>query len=479
MSGAPLPDVAGFGPSAPHSAPHTAEQAPVAGLPAPPQGAAPPGDRSLAQLTALQDQLASWLTDLTALHELTERVARADSLDTVLRELLAAGAGLVGAGRGVAVLRPADGRGPETSVGLGLARCDLGTLETVPPSVPFRGRDGGAGPPEGARAAPLPELIHPDIAADPDLPPRHREVAAGLGIAASYALPLVTEATGPLGSVVWLYDEPAVPSERQRHLAALYCSFAAQLVAKQLHLFRSRREALALREALLPSRLPCVPGVRLGVRHRCGADGGGDWYDALVLPEGALGLSVGGVTGTGPAAAAAMGRLRTSLRAYAVMEGEDPVAVLSDLELLLHMTEPARSATALFVHTEPARRRLVLAGAGHCPPLLVGEGRTELVETSLSAPLGMLGCWEAPSAELSVEPGETLVLYTDGLLHHSGGTLDQAFARLRGAGAHAPRAAREDPGLLCDHLLASCLSEEAAEQADSSEDIVMLAVRFD
>ncbi|CAM5725902.1 hypothetical protein SBADM41S_01205 [Streptomyces badius] len=65
---------------------------------------------------------------------------------------------------------------------------------------------------------------------------------------------------------------------------------------------------------------------------------------------------------------AAMGRLRASLRAYAVMEGEDPVAVLSDLELLLRLTEPARTATALFAYCEPAARKVVLAGAGHTPP---------------------------------------------------------------------------------------------------------------
>ena len=100
-----------------------------------------------------------------------------------------------------------------------------------------------------------------------------------------------------------------------------------------------------------------MPGVRLAVRHRTGPRGGGDWYDALPLPEGALGLAVGGVTGSGPGAVAAMGRLRASLRAYAVMEGEDPVAVLSDLELLLRLTEPARSATALFAYAEPDERQ--------------------------------------------------------------------------------------------------------------------------
>src|SRR5690606_3074020 len=118
-----------------------------------------------------------------------------------------------------------------------------------------------------------------------------------------------------------------------------------------------------VREGLLPTRLPRLTGVDLAVRHRGGPAGGGDFYDALALPDSALGLAIGSTTGTGPAALAAMGRLRAGLRAYAVMEGEDPVAVLSDLELLLRMTEPGRPATALFAYLEPATRRVLLASA--------------------------------------------------------------------------------------------------------------------
>src|SRR5262249_29405572 len=139
---------------------------------------------------------------------------------------------------------------------------------------------------------------------------------------------------------------------------------------------------------------------------------GSDWYDALALPEGALALTVGSVSGGGTDAATAMGRLRSALRAYAVLEGEDPVAVLGDLELLLKTTEPALSATALYAHVEPVERRVTLAGAGQCPPLLVTGFGADFVETSLSAPLGMLSCWEAPEVELQADHGDTLVMYT-------------------------------------------------------------------
>ncbi|GFM98275.1 hypothetical protein Sfulv_30860 [Streptomyces fulvorobeus] len=372
---------------------------------------------------------------------------------------------------GLLVLEPAAG-GPSTTIGLGLAHAELGHIETVPRSATSYGRILDGLP--GAQTS----LTSPDLFGDENLDPRHREVAARLGYAASYALPLATEAAGLLGAAVWLYDEPAEPLERQRHLVGLYTRYATEHLARLLELERARADVATLAEELLPTRLPRIPGVRLAARHRPPPQGGGDWYDALPLPDGALGLAVGSVGGSGPGALAAMGRLRASLRAYAVMEGEDPVAVLSDLELLLRLTEPARAATALFAYCEPARRRIVLAGAGHSPPLVIGERRTEFVETTLSAPLGMLSCWEAPSVECAPGPGETVLLYTDGLLRGTGDAMDRAFARLHSAAACVPKAARHDPGAIADHVLRAMLPEGSG-QGGGTEDVVILAAHFD
>ncbi|MER7397332.1 PP2C family protein-serine/threonine phosphatase [Streptomyces sp. NPDC000151] len=514
-------------------------------LPAPAHTAAPatPETRPFAQLAAAHERLAARASDLTALHDLTGRLARTDTLEAALHELLRAGAALVGARRGLVTLEPPDGLGPETTVGLGLGPADIGHLETVPRrAMPLGrildglrtapegggGRDGSggaeagacagteAGPGAGAEAGadvagqPPPggstggstgvpaELAQPDLAGEPGLDPRLREVAARLGYAASYAVPLITDppadgpqgterAGRPLGAVVWLYDEPAEPSERGRRLLGLYRAYATRHVSRLIELHRRRHAEQTLRAELLPARLPRAPGVRLAVRHAAGPYGGGDWYDALPLPDGALSLSVGSVTGSGPSAVAAMGRLRASLRAYAVMEGEDPVAVLSDLELLLRLTEPARSATALFAFAEPPvadplggppAHKIVLAGAGHCPPLIIGEHRTEFVETSLSAPLGMLACWEAPSVEFEPLPGETLLLYSDGLLHRTGEPVDRAFSRLHAAAAALPKSVRQDPEALVDHLVRALLPQGLTDES-SPEDVVLLAVRFE
>ncbi|MFF3496475.1 PP2C family protein-serine/threonine phosphatase [Streptomyces sp. NPDC002795] len=455
----------------------------VAGIDSPPGQIPPPAPSaapapSVSQVTpsavapgaVIQDRLAGWVSDLTTLHELTERLARTAALEDALHELLRAGAALVGARRGLVVLEPGDGRGPDTTIGLGLSRPDLGHIETVPRGATSYGRilDGLSAEPE-TRA----DLLEEDA-----LDPRHREVAARLGYAASYTMPLATEAAGRLGAAVWLYDEPAEPVERQRHLIGLYTRYATEHLARLLELERTRAWSRTVADELLPPRLPRVAGVQLAARHRTGPCGGGDWYDALPLPEGALGLAVGSVSGSGASAVAAMGRLRASLRAYAVMEGEDPVAVLSDLELLLRLTEPARSATALFAYCEPAQRKIVLAGAGHSPPLVIGERRTEYAETTLSAPLGMLACWEAPSVEITPAPGETVLLYTDGLLRRTGDPMDRAFARLHAAAAGVPKTIRDDPGAIADHVLRSVLPD-GLDTAESEEDVVLLAARFE
>ncbi len=542
MNSPHAPKVAGIDPSLP-SPTQTAD--PVPGPVPPPLTDADSG---------VQDRLASWVSDLTTLHELTERLVRTETLDEALRELLGAGAALVGARRGLVALEPADGLGPVTTVGLGLGHADLGQIETIPRGSASAGHLlDGLPEPGGERRA---DVTHPDIAGEADLDPRHREVAARLGFAASYAVPLdpfrTTPCTAPgltaipspapdadgsgtgspagagdrpapggpgtagapgpghgrdavpaaaappgiaaamgaggpsgrLGGAAWLYDEPAEPGERQRHLVGLYCQYAAAHIARLIELSRARAAVATVQEELLPTRLPRVPGVRLAVRHHPGPHGGGDWYDALPLPDGALGLSVGGVTGSGPSAVVAMGRLRASLRAYAVMEGEDPVAVLSDLELLLRLTEPARSATALFAYCEPGTRKVVLAGAGHCPPLLTGERRTEFVETTLSAPLGMLSCWEAPSVEIEPSSGETLLFYSDGLLHRTGEPMDRAFTRLHTAAASAPKGVRGDPDAFADHVLRTVLPDGPTAPVgrpseDGTEDLVLLVAHFD
>ncbi len=164
----------------------------------------------------------------------------------------ASGAALVGARRGLVVMEPGDRLGPDTTIGLGLARADLGHIETVPRSAMsysriLDGLPGGEG-----------EISQPDLLSEDGLDPRHREVAARLGYAASYALPLSTKAAGRLVAV-WLYDEPAEPVERQRHLVGLYARYATEHLARLLELDRTRACMKTISQELLPPRLPGSP----------------------------------------------------------------------------------------------------------------------------------------------------------------------------------------------------------------------------
>jgi hypothetical protein len=429
---------------------------------------------------------------------------------------------------------------PGSAVGYGLDRAALGALETVPrESGPYAAllsgspqvlnADLGPAPAEPDPTAPAtvdpsnsnlraperfeperfesgqcePERFEPERFEPGQFEPgqfepatpgdRFREVARHLGIGASYALPLTAPGGShdPFGTAVWFYDAPAVPTPREQRLAGLYCSAASRLIAKEIERDRLARNAEALRRGLLPDRLPRVPGIQLAARCLpAGLDlsSGSDWYDALPLPDNGLALSVGSVTGGGADCAAAMGRIRAALRAYAVLEGEDPVSVLGDLELLLKTTEPARTATALYAYLDPRTRRLSLAGAGQCPPLLVTSFGASFVETSLSAPLGMLSCWEAPGVELRADRGDLLLLYTEGLARRCGKSLHDGQARLRAAAAAATREDRQDPERFCAHLLSACLDvsengadrgpDSGSEGASGTDDIVLLAARF-
>lgn len=472
MSSASLPKVAGIHPAPP----------PVSQTSGPAESGGSPRPRARPRASGVQDRLASWIADLTTLHDLTERLGRTTTLHDALRETLRGGASLVGARRGLFSLRPTDGRGPEQLVGLGLGRAELGDLETVPQSTGECSAIAAAPPeyhPDPTAPAQPGEFVHRDIANEHALDPRHREVAARLGFAASYGVSLTADTPGRLGAAVWLYDEPAQPDQCQRRLLSRYLRQAAQHIANRLELTRAHTTLRTVRDGLLPGRLPRLPGVALAARHHTGPNGGADFYEVLALPGGGLGIAVGAAMGSGPVALAAMGRLRAGLRAYAVMEGEDPVAVLSDLELLLRLTEPASPATTLYGYAVPAARRLVLASAGHPPPLVIGAARVQFAETARSAPLNMLACWEAPSIELEIVAGDTVLLYSGGLLHRTGEPMDGAFARLRAAAVSAPPGARADPEALVDHILHTVLPDiDALGGADAPEDVVLLAAHF-
>ncbi len=226
-----------------------------------------------------------------------------------------------------------------------------------------------------------------------------------------------------------------------------------------------------LQRSLLPDRLPEVPGLLTAAKYMPGgpgADVGGDWYDAIALDGGRLGLAMGDVVGHGIGAAALMGQLRNALRAYA-LDGASPGEVVEKLDRMVQQLEAGRMATLLYMVIEPDLGSITLASAGHLPPLeLLPNGEARYLEGGRTLPLGVMPSIEYPEAHFDLEPGSTLVMYTDGLVEERGKSIDVGLDMLKEAVADGPDA----PEALCDHIVSRLLANRAA-----TDDIAVLTVR--
>jgi PAS domain S-box-containing protein len=226
-----------------------------------------------------------------------------------------------------------------------------------------------------------------------------------------------------------------------------------------------------LQRSLLPERLPQVPGLLTSAKYMPGgkgADVGGDWYDAIPLDGGRLGLAMGDVVGHGLGAAALMGQLRNALRAYA-LDGASPGVVVEKLDRMVQSLEAGRMATLLYMVIEPDLGSITLASAGHLPPLVLPpEGEPFYLEGGRTLPLGVMPSIEYPEATFDLEAGSTLVMYTDGLVEERGASIDAGLDTLKEAVAEGP----DDPDELCDHIVARLLADRPA-----TDDIAVLAVR--
>jgi phosphoserine phosphatase RsbU/P len=192
--------------------------------------------------------------------------------------------------------------------------------------------------------------------------------------------------------------------------------------------------ALALQRSLLPSRLPKVPGVELAARYVPGHDAGvgGDWYDVFELPSGRVGVVVGDVSGHGLRSAVVMGRLRSALRAYALI-CDDPADALRHLDQKISHFEAGSMATVLYAVVEPDRSQAAISLAGHPAPVFVAaQGDAVLLDIPTDFPLGLGGPPPRRRTTLvGLPPGGLLVCYTDGVVERRGELIDVGLERLR------------------------------------------------
>ncbi|MEV0152248.1 SpoIIE family protein phosphatase [Micromonospora sp. NPDC050686] len=194
------------------------------------------------------------------------------------------------------------------------------------------------------------------------------------------------------------------------------------------------RIATTLQHSLLPRSLPQLPGAVMASRYLPGSadvEVGGDWYDVIGLDDDELVLVIGDVVGKGVRAAAAMGQLRNTLRAY-VLEGFDPGLSLTRLNRLVGSTEGRSFATMVCLHFSPRTGRLRYANAGHPSPLLIrGDHVAFLHDRALGPPVGAIPDAAYRTVEGRLAPGNRLLLYTDGLFEDRRIGLDEALDQLR------------------------------------------------
>lgn len=228
-----------------------------------------------------------------------------------------------------------------------------------------------------------------------------------------------------------------------------------------------------LQRSLLPDRLPLLPQIQVAARYLpagLAPQVGGDWYDALELDGDRTAVMIGDVVGHGIRAAITMSELRNALRAFAV-EGHSPEEALRQLDRVVHATRgPGMVATLLFVVIDAAAGTVTLARAGHPPPALRAvDGSVRFLETARTLPLG-IDPEDVPSQEVyPMRPGETLLLFTDGLVERRGESITDSFDRLLDALAQAPA----EVDALCEHVLRETTTEQGRD-----DDVAVLAVQL-
>jgi anti-anti-sigma factor len=300
--------------------------------------------------------------------------------------------------------------------------------------------------------------------------PRFAEVRPQAQSAA--LLPLADDGRA-LGAIGLVFDDPHPFTPDDRDYLLALTGLCGQALGRARRYQAEHDLAATLQHALLPESLPQADGLELAVRYLPAADGtaaGGDFYDAVELPGGRLGIAVGDIVGHGPEAAAAMGQLRSAVRAYA-LEGRPPARVLQLLTRYADGVPGARGATLVYAILDPGAREVRYACAGHPPPLLVGvEGDARFLEGARGVPLDRALGHVYKDTVAGVPEGATLVLYSDGAIERRREALDVGLERLRSA---ASAASRLDPEAMCSALLDALF----ADGLQRRDDVALLAAR--
>jgi serine phosphatase RsbU (regulator of sigma subunit) len=244
-----------------------------------------------------------------------------------------------------------------------------------------------------------------------------------------------------------------------------------QLADSEQRADQEQQLALRLQRAIMPEDEPPVEaaGVEVAVRYRPAEQGrlvAGDWYDALLLPDKRLLLVVGDITGHGIDAVTGMIAARNALRGLAAT-GAGPADLLRHLNFAAcHLTEGI-AGTVICGRYDPETRVLCWARAGHLPPVLVRDGAAEMLPLPGGVLLGLDPDAEYEEATLPMRGGDTLLLFTDGLIERRADSISDALREFTAAAV--PAAA--DVSAHADRILNHAVS-------DTGDDACLVAVRI-
>jgi sigma-B regulation protein RsbU (phosphoserine phosphatase) len=226
--------------------------------------------------------------------------------------------------------------------------------------------------------------------------------------------------------------------------------------------------ALLLERSLLPARPPNWPGLEIAARYVSAESRsvGGDWYDLFQLPSGEHWVVIGDIAGHGLGAAVVMGRIRSALRAYALLD-IPPEKVLELVDQKMQHFELGTVATVAVAVTRAPFDTVRIATAGHPPPILAAPGEAPVLLPITPEPLlgaGFEG--RRSSSEFTFPPGALMAMYTDGLVERRGEALDAGLERLRVI------VSPESPHTLNGMIMRSLIGD-----ASPADDIALVLVR--
>jgi anti-sigma regulatory factor (Ser/Thr protein kinase)/putative methionine-R-sulfoxide reductase with GAF domain len=297
------------------------------------------------------------------------------------------------------------------------------------------------------------------------------------GIRSMLGVPLIVE--GQLIGVMHVGSlTPREFGQRDLAILELAAARAAPGIERARLYYALEREhhvAMVLQRSLLPKRITDVPGVAVAARYLPARDEvGGDWYDVIELPGGLLGVAIGDVVGHGVRAASLMGQLRTALHAYA-LTGNGPGRTLELVDRYVQSVGEGLMATSAYAVFDTDTGKVRYATAGHLPPVVISPTGSRALEIPSAAPIGAFPYGSCPEHEFTLNSGDTLMLYTDGLVERRGVPLnegiDELVAAVGGAESADEACERALERLVPDHGLADDVAIVALQDMEIPDEL--------